>query len=92
MRNHPFIKELEKVHKKLDEIHAVLKGKPDEISKKKIINNIECMKLLSVSSGTLSNWRKHGKVPFRQIDNKIYYITDDLIKELGVLNKHIKPT
>lgn len=83
MKDHPFFKELDKINKQLEKLHNLLLDKPDLIAKKKIITNAECMKLLSVSSGTLANWRKQGKIPFRQTDNKIYYITDELINMLG---------
>ena len=83
MKDHPFIKELDKIHKKLEMLHKAVMDKPELIDKKKIITNSECMKLLNVSAGTLANWRKQGKIPFRQTDNKIYYITDELINMLG---------
>lgn len=87
MNDHPFIKQLDKIHKKLEMLHKALLGKPELIENKKIITNDECMKLLNVSSGTLANWRKQGKIPFRQTDNKIYYITDEVISTLGKFKK-----
>jgi|APSaa5957512535_1039671.scaffolds.fasta_scaffold31193_2 hypothetical protein len=90
MKDHPFFKELDKINKKLEKLNNLLLDKPELISKKKLITNNECLKLLSVSSGTLANWRKQGKIPFRQIDNKIYYITAEIIKNLGNSNKHTK--
>lgn len=83
MKDNPFFKELDKISKKLQKLEDLLLDKPEPIAKKKLINNKECMKLLNVSSGTLANWRKQGKIPFRQVDNKIYYITTELFKTLG---------
>lgn len=91
MKDHPFYKELAEVRKDLKKIHDSLLGKPDKISKKDIINNKECMKLLDVSSGTLANWRKQGKIAFSQVNNRIYYKMTDIKKMMRTYYKSSGP-
>ena len=89
MKDHPFYKELAEMRKELKKIHNSLLGKPDKISNKDIISNKECIKLLGVSSGTLANWRKQGKIAFSQVNNRIYYKMTDVKK---MMSSNYKPS
>jgi hypothetical protein len=82
MKDHPFFKELETINMKLDQISKLLLGSPDKIAKKEVIDNYEFIKLLNISSGTASNWRKQSKIAFKKINNKIYYSMNDVNKML----------
>jgi hypothetical protein len=53
------------------------------------LDNKEAIKLLSVSSRTLQNWRDNGLLGFSQIGSKIYYSRQDI--DLMLQQHHCKP-
>lgn len=44
----------------------------------KYYDTAEMMEVLHVSDRTLQRWRKEGKLPFKKLGGKIYYLADDL--------------
>jgi len=46
------------------------------------ITSEQVMRRLEISERTLANWRKSGKLPFSQIEHKLFYHTGDLEKLL----------
>lgn len=71
---------LQNIEKRLDELTKILTQKQQKIFEKKIIDNDEFQRLFRISPGTASNWRTQGLIAFSQINNKIIYKIDDVIK------------
>ena len=76
--NHPFIKSLENLEVKLEELKAIVEGSNKSVLSKEIINNIEFQKIFSITAKTTLNWREMGLISYSQINNKIYYRVDDV--------------
>lgn len=45
------------------------------------IDNSDFIRIFKISNSTAKNWRSKGVIPYVQIENKIYYKTED-IREL----------
>lgn len=50
----------------------------------RLLNSIEVQELFKVSSTTLQKWRNQKRIPYKRIDNKIYYQESEV---LAALNK-----
>ncbi len=42
--------------------------------------------LLKISNGTLFTWKKQGKIPFRRIGRRIYFVEKDVIEAMKKIN------
>jgi len=54
---------------------------------KEVFTNKQAMKYLSVSRSTLQRWRNEGKLPYRQVEGKIFYTREDLESLLNAAAK-----
>lgn len=86
--NHPFIKSLESLEVKLEELKDIVECSNKSVLSKEIINNEEFQKLFSITAKTSLNWREQGLISYSQINSKIYYRIDD-VKEL--IDANYKP-
>lgn len=86
--NHPFLKSLESLEIKLDELKSVVECSNKSVLSKEIINNEEFLKIFSITSKTALNWRETRLISYSQINSKIYYRVDD-VKEL--IEENYKP-
>ena len=76
--NHPFIKSLESLEVKLDELKKIVEHSNKSALSKEIINNEEFLKIFSITPHTALNWREKGMISYSQINSKIYYRVDDV--------------
>ena len=76
--NHPFIKSLESLEVKLDELKKIVEHSNKSVLSKEIINNEEFLKIFSITPNTALNWREQGLISYSQINSKIYYRVDDV--------------
>lgn len=76
--NHPFLKSLESLEIKLDELKSVVECSNKSVLSKEIINNEEFLKIFSIAPNTAQNWREQGLISYSQINSKIYYRVDDV--------------
>ena len=76
--NHPFIKSLESLEVKLDELKKIVEHSNKSVLSKEIINNEEFLKIFSIAPNTAQNWREQGLISYSQINSKIYYRVDDV--------------
>ena len=58
---------------RMDELYSPLRKKQD-----KWLDNWETCRLLNVSSRTMQTYRDTGKLPYSQINSKIYYKASDV--------------
>jgi hypothetical protein len=61
-------------------VRKVLTEKP--VQQDKPLTSKEVMKLCNISTSTLQKWRNSGKIPFTQIDNKIFYSKDEVLSTI----------
>jgi len=45
----------------------------------------EIAEILKVSPVTIAYWKKHGKIPFRQIGRRIFYEKNEVLNEMAKL-------
>ncbi len=76
--NHPFLKSLESLEIKLDELKSVVECSNKSVLSKEIINNEEFLKIFGISPNTALNWRETGLISYAQINSKIYYKVVDV--------------
>lgn len=76
--NHPFLKSLESLEIKLNELKSVVECSNKSVLSKEIINNEEFLKIFSIAPNTAQNWREQGLISYSQINSKIYYRVDDV--------------
>lgn len=63
---------------------------PHRRNKEKWLDNADVCRLLNVSARTMQTYRDTGKLPYSQINNKIYYKASDV--DAFVKNRINKPT
>ena len=78
--SYPFTERVQNIEKRLEELTKLIAKKQESIFDKKIIDNDEFQRLFRISPGTASNWRAQGLIAYSQINNKIIYKIDDVIK------------
>ena len=66
----------------LMEIKQVFALSPAVTKQKEFLKSKEVMKLLSISPGTLQNFRINGTIPFTKIGGVTYYAYEDIKKLL----------
>jgi hypothetical protein len=86
--NHPFIKSLEGIEVKLDDLKRIVESTNKSVLSKEIINNEEFIKIFNISPNTALNWREQGLISYSQINSKIYYRVDDV---KGLIDENYKP-
>lgn len=88
--NHPFIKSLESLELKLEELKDIVECSSKSVFSKEIINNDEFQKIFDITPATASNWREQGLISYCQINSKIYYKIDDIKKLIDASYKQVK--
>ncbi|WP_316818445.1 helix-turn-helix domain-containing protein [Pedobacter nyackensis] len=53
---------------------------------KKWLRSVEVRKMLSISSGTLQNFRINGSIKYSKVGGIFYYDADDISKMMSQLN------
>lgn len=87
--DHPFIKSMQNIELRLEELSKLSLKKQEKFFAKEIIDNYEFQRLFNISSGTAANWRDEGIISYHQIKSKIYYKIKDVNK---MLNQNYSPT
>lgn len=73
---------VDKVINQIDEIHEKV-SKIESLQNETVWLDIpETCKFLKISSRTLQNYRNQGLLPFSQVNSKIYFRKQDLLKFL----------
>tara|TARA_R110001583_G_scaffold114863_1_gene265281 strand:- start:9320 stop:9592 length:273 start_codon:yes stop_codon:yes gene_type:complete len=70
--------ELREIEIKLDETIKRLNKLQKNVFNSEIIDNVDFIQLMQISSSTAKNWRNKGIIAYSQIENKIYYKIDDI--------------
>lgn len=87
--DHPFIKSLQNIEQKLEQLTKLSLKKQERFFNQEILDNDEFQKLFNISSGTAANWREEGLISYYQIKSKIYYKIKDVNK---MLTQNFTPT
>lgn len=61
---------------------------PTETKEEELIKTKTACKLLHVSSVTLNQWRKEGRIPFHRISSRIYFKRSELLDSLESVQKY----
>lgn len=68
------LSQVESVHRKVDKIN----NKENQINDELLLDNQDLCLLLKVSNRTLQRLRTSGKLPYKKIGKKIYYMESDV--------------
>lgn len=61
---------------------------PPAHKEEQLIKTKEACKLLHVSSVTLNQWRKEGRIPFHRIASRIYFKHSELLDSMESVKKY----
>ena len=79
------VKQYQALLSRLDELnHGVASIRIKSESEERYITNIDLRKQLQVSKRTEQRWRDSGRLPFIQIEKKIYYEVETILKSFRV--------
>jgi excisionase family DNA binding protein len=71
----------------VSELKASLQILQDQ-SDNQLMTRKEVAKMFDISLATLSSWCKKGKIPFKQLGNRVYFRKGDLLAKLEKLQKY----
>lgn len=57
-----------------------------EQTNEKLLKPKDVCELLHISNGTLFSWKKEGKIPFRRIGRRIFFVEKDVIEAMKKIN------
>lgn len=57
-----------------------------EQANEKLLKPKDVCQLLKISNGTLFTWKKEGKIPFRRLGRRIYFVEKDVIDAMRKIN------
>ena len=80
-------RKLKEIEEKLDTTIARINKMQNNVFEKQLIDNADFIQLMKISSSTAKNWRNKVIIPYTQIENKIYYKTEDIQR---LIDKHYK--
>jgi excisionase family DNA binding protein len=59
-----------------------------EQANEKLLKPKDVCELLKISNGTLFTWKKEGKIPFRRMGRRIFFVEKDVVEAMKRINQN----
>ena len=72
------IREIKAIEERLEQTIQKLEKLQKQAGIEPFIDNSDFIRIFKISNSTAKNWRTKGIIPYVQIENKIYYMIEDI--------------
>jgi hypothetical protein len=82
---------MNRIWEKLEELETKITGKEKThhtVDGETLLDNQDLCFMLNVSKRTLQRFRSSGNLPYKRINQKLYYLESDVLE---FIRKHLKP-
>ena len=73
------------IKESIRDVQSEQKEKP-QAETETLLKPKDVCKLLHISNGTLFTWKKQGKIPFRRLGRRIFFVQSDVLNAMKKIN------